>query len=178
MTDPAARTLLLGVARAAIDAAVRGSDAPVPADAPILRERRGVFVTVKHAGVLRGCIGRIDPDEPLSSLLPAMAALSATGDPRFSSVRPAELPGLYIEISLLTVPELLTAPSAIEVGRHGIIVSAPGRRGLLLPQVALEHGWTAHEFLSQTCMKASLSAGAWRQPGVRVHTFESEIIGE
>jgi uncharacterized protein len=176
--DPGARIVLMGVARSAIDAAVRGTDSPVFQDAPILHEQRGVFVTVKHTGHLRGCIGRIEPDEPLVTLLPAMAVLSATGDPRFPPVRPHELGGLRIEISLLTVPAPLTDPTTIQIGRHGVIVSARGRRALLLPQVAAEHGWTAPEFLAQVCMKASLAASAWRGRGVDLLTFETDIIEE
>jgi AmmeMemoRadiSam system protein A len=176
-TDAATRTLLIGIARGAIDAAVRGTAPPVAADAPILHEHRGVFVTLTHSGRLRGCIGRIEPDAPLSSLLPEVAVLSATGDPRFPLVSAAELPGLEIEISLLSRPVLITGPAQIVIGRHGLIITARGRRGLLLPQVASEYGWSAPEFLAQTCLKASLSADAWQQRGTRLQVFETEIIG-
>jgi len=177
-TDAASRSVLLGLARRAIDAAVRKAPAPAFDDAPILRECRGVFVTLKHAGRLRGCIGRIETDEPLSALLPVMAILSATKDPRFPALSPAELAGIHIEISLLTVPVLIGGPAEIVIGRHGLMVSARGRRGLLLPQVATEYEWSADEFLAQTCLKASLAPDAWRHAGARVHTFETEIIAE
>lgn len=176
-TDAANCSLLIAVARDAIDAAVRGAAAPAVSDAPILHERRGVFVTLKHGGRLRGCIGRIEPDEPLASMLPAIAVLAATGDPRFPAVSAAELAGLEIEISLLTMPVLVTGPAQIEIGRHGLIITAQGRRGLLLPQVAIEYGWSAPEFLAQTCLKASLPADAWQQHGARLQVFETEIIG-
>lgn len=175
-TDTTTRELLLGIALAAIEAAVRGTGTVPAGEAPILREPRGVFVTLRHAGRLRGCIGRVDPDEPLATLLPAMAVLSATGDPRFPAVSAGELPTLEIEISLLTSPVPITGPSQIEIGRHGLIVTAPGQRGLLLPQVATEYGWSAAEFLSQTCLKANLRADAWQRAGVQLHTFETEII--
>jgi AmmeMemoRadiSam system protein A len=177
-TDAVSRRTLLGIARAAIESAVRRAPAPAFTPAPILDEQRGVFVTLKHAGRLRGCIGRVDPDEPLSSLLPQMAVLSATADPRFPAVSPRELPGLHIEISLLSVPVPVPAPEGIEVGRHGLIVSSGGRRGVLLPQVAVEFGWSALEFLAQTCVKASLHPDAWRQSGTRVLAFETEIVAE
>ena len=177
-SDADTRDLLIEVARRAIDAAVRRAAAPAVSDAPILRERRGVFVTLKHSGRLRGCIGRIEPDAPLASLLPAVAVLSATSDPRFPVVSLDELTGLEIEISLLTTPLLITDVAEIEIGRHGVMVSARGRRGLLLPQVATEYGWTAPEFLSQTCVKASLRTDAWRESGARIHTFETETFGE
>jgi uncharacterized protein (TIGR00296 family) len=85
---------------------------------------------------------------------------------------------LHIEISLLTVPIVITGPAEIEIGRHGLMVAAEGRRGLLLPQVATEYGWTALEFLAQTCAKANLDADAWRACGALVYTFETEIFGD
>ena len=177
-TGAATRALLLAIARDAVGAAVRGTGRGTFADAPLFREERGVFVTLTQGGRLRGCIGRIDPDGPLSSLLPDVAVLSATADPRFPVVSPTELESLHIEISLLSVPVLVTGPAEIHIGRHGLMVSGRGRRGLLLPQVATEYGWTAEEFLSQTCLKAALPADAWTRDGVRIHTFETEIIGD
>lgn len=177
-TGAVERALLLGIARTAIAAAVGGGATTTPEDSPILREERGIFVTLRRAGRLRGCIGRVEPDAPLSELLPAIAVLSATDDPRFRAVARDELELLHIEISLLTVPLLVNDPAQIEIGRHGLMVTARGRRGLLLPQVATEYGWTASEFLSQTCVKAHLRADAWRESGARIHTFETEIFGE
>ena len=181
-TDAATRGVLLGIARSAIDAAVRGNLAPaVPAGTPasaILAEERGVFVTLTRAGRLRGCIGRVEPDLPLAELLPLMAVLSATRDPRFPPVAAGELVALRIEISLLSSPTPLSDPAAIEIGRHGLTVFARGRRGLLLPQVATEYGWGADEFLAQTCVKAALPPDAWKHDGAVVHTFETEIIAE
>jgi AmmeMemoRadiSam system protein A len=176
--DDTSRGLLLRIARGAIAAAVRNEDEPAFEDAPILHEHRGVFVTLTRAGHLRGCIGRTEADEPLSTLLPAMAVMSATGDPRFSPVSPADVPGLHIEISLLTPPVPVSGPGEIEIGRHGLIVTARGRRGLLLPSVATDYGWSAEEFFAQTCIKAGLPADAWREPGARVDAFETETIEE
>ncbi len=177
-TDATTRTLLLDIARAAIDAKVRGTPFTTPVGgASVLGEERGVFVTLMRNGRLRGCVGRIEPDGPLSSLLPEIAVLSATDDPRFPPVSTRELSGLEIELSLLTAPILITGPAQIVIGRHGLIVTARGRRGLLLPQVATEYGWTAPEFLAQTCLKAGLPAKAWQDAGVRLQTFETEIIG-
>ena len=175
-TDAATRRMLLAIARNAIAAAVGGTKAPNAPAAAILLEQRGVFVTLTRAGRLRGCIGRIQADIPLASLLPLMAAAAATEDPRFPAVTPGELDGLHIEISLLTPLTPLVDPTTIQIGRHGLMVSARGRRGVLLPQVATEYGWSAEEFLAQTCRKAMLPMDAWQHEGVQVHTFESEII--
>jgi len=180
--DVAARHALLFLARDAIESAVRGNDARTrPArrtESSLFRERRGAFVTLEIAGALRGCIGRIEPDAPLSEMLPAVAVLSATRDPRFPPVTAGELAALHIEISLLTPPTRIADPAAIRIGRHGLIVSARGHRGLLLPQVAVEYGWTVGEFLAQTCIKASLPRDAWREPDTELHVFETEIVAE
>ena len=178
-TDPATRKLLLAIARDAITAAVCGTAAPaIPDGIAILNEHRGVFVTLTHGNRLRGCIGRVEPGLPLAELLPLMAVASATQDPRFRPVSESELELLHIEISLLSVPVLLTDASAIEIGRHGLMVASNGRRGLLLPQVATEYGWSAEEFLAQTCHKAMLPTDAWKRDDATVHTFETEIIEE
>jgi AmmeMemoRadiSam system protein A len=177
-TDSATRSLLLAIARDAITAAVHGRPAAPFDDHPMLHEERGAFVTLTHLQRLRGCIGRVHPDGPLSTMLPEIAALAATADPRFARVSAHELDLLHIEISLLTVPSLLADIGAIAIGRHGLMVSAHGRRGLLLPQVATEYGWSAEEFLAQTCHKAMLPTDAWQRDGVTVHTFETEIIEE
>jgi hypothetical protein len=112
---------LLGIARSAIDAAVRGSVAPaLPVNTSataILAEVRGVFVTLTRSGRLRGCIGRVEPDLPLAALLPLMAVMSATRDPRFPAVAAEELDTLRIEISLLSTPTPLSNPAAIQIGR-------------------------------------------------------------
>jgi AmmeMemoRadiSam system protein A len=180
--DAATRGVLLAIARSAIDAAVRGGVAPaLPVNTSataILAEERGVFVTLTRSGRLRGCIGRVEPDIPLAALLPLMAVMSATRDPRFPAVATEELGTLCIEISLLSAPTPLSNPAAIEIGRHGLTVFARGRRGLLLPQVATEYGWGADEFLAQTCAKAALPPDAWKHDGAVVHTFETEIIAE
>jgi AmmeMemoRadiSam system protein A len=177
-TDAATRRMLLAIARHAIQAAVTGANAPALPDAAILSEQRGLFVTLMQGGRLRGCIGRIQGDTPLASLLPLMAVAAANEDPRFPPVSARELDSLHIEISLLTPLSLLVDPATVQVGRLGLMVSARGRRGVLLPQVATEYGWSAEEFLAQTCRKAMLPLDAWKHDGVQVHTFESEIIAE
>lgn len=177
-TDATTQSLLLSIARGSIVAAVRGTKTPEAPAAAILLERRGVFVTLTRGGRLRGCIGRIQPDVPLATLLPLMAVAAATEDPRFPPLSERELDGLHIEISLLTPPAPLVDPATVEIGRHGLMVYARGRRGVLLPQVATEQGWSVDEFLSQTCVKAALPREAWRNAGTEVHTFESEIIAE
>lgn len=172
---------LLGLARRAVETYLTtgrrlrpGRDFP-----PLAPEPRGAFVSLHtRAGDLRGCIGTILPVGPLDATVAAMAVAAATEDPRFAAVRVQELSGLVFEISALTVPEPVADLTAIEVGRHGLIVTRGGRKGLLLPQVAPEWGWGREEFLDHTCLKAGLPADAWRQPGTVVEWFEAEVWSE
>jgi len=169
---------LLTLARSAVETAVGGTAEPGVVEDPVLFERRGAFVTLRKRTRLRGCIGRVEPDAPLGAMLPDVARLAALHDPRFPPVVAAELSEIRIEISLLSVPAPVTAPSEIAVGRDGLIVAASGRRGLLLPQVAVEYEWTVEQFLEETCRKAGLSPEAWREERVRVLSFQAEVFAE
>jgi AmmeMemoRadiSam system protein A len=104
------------------------------------------------------------------------ARAAALDDPRFDPVTPAELSSLHIEISILS-PLVDIAPQQVEVGRHGLLVSRGGRRGLLLPQVAEEWNWNREQFLQETCLKAGLPADAW-QHGARIQAFTAQILRE
>ena len=88
-----------------------------------------------------------------------MARAAALEDPRFDAVRVDELDKLQIEISVLS-PMFAIAPDDVVVGRHGLMVSYEGRRGILLPQVAPEWGWDRETFLAQTCRKAGSADGS------------------
>jgi uncharacterized protein (TIGR00296 family) len=87
-----------------------------------------------------------------------------------------ELPSLTIEISVLSLMQPI-APEDIEIGRHGLLITYGSRRGLLLPQVPVEHGWDATTFLEQTCHKAGLPDDAW-QHGATIDAFTAEIFSE
>ena len=106
------------------------------------------------------------------------AADAASRDPRFNPVVPDELPDLGVEVSVLGPLESIDpqAPGAVVVGRHGLVVEQGRRRGLLLPQVATEWGWTADQFLRQTCVKAGLAPDAW-QRGAQVWRFSADVFG-
>lgn len=170
------RKTLLALARQALDAAVRRATPPAVAGPAVFDERAGAFVTLKSAGALRGCIGQIEPNR-LADLVVHCAGAAALEDPRFPPVTDVELPLIHIELSVLGPLTLLADPAGLEPGRHGLVVSSQDRRGLLLPQVATEWGWTPEEFLQQTCLKAGLPADAWRR-GAQLFTFEAEIFGE
>ena len=147
-------------------------------DSPILDEKRGGFVTLKKNGRLRGCIGYIEAVKPLLETVNEMAYSAAFNDYRFEPVSREEVEDLAIEISVLSPVRVTEDPSEIVVGKHGIIISAVGKRGLLLPQVAVEYGWDRDTFLDQTCVKAGLPKGAWRKSMTTIEIFSAEIFSE
>ena len=152
--------------------------APGPADtSPIYAEPRGAFVTLTKNGSLRGCIGYIEAVMPLAQAVRQCAVYAATEDPRFPRVAAREVKDLKIEISVLTPARRIDDPKLVEVGKHGLIMSRDGRRGLLLPQVASEYHWGREEFLSQTCLKAGLPADAWKK-GATIEVFEAIVFRE
>ena len=134
-------------------------------------------MTLHKRGELRGCIGHIEPTEPLGRVVPRCAVAACSSDSRFPPVAAGELDVIDIEISLLGPLEAIAGPQEISVGRHGLVVERGWRRGLLLPQVAAEWGWDAETFLSHTCLKAGLAHDAWRK-GAQVWRFEAEVFSE
>ena len=142
------RHLLLGIARAAIASGLAGEPLPdspptsssssPSSDWPGLTEPRGVFTTLYLAGELRGCVGYAFPIRPLFRAVAETARAAAFEDSRFWPVTPEEARELQISLSVLS-PLFPIAASEVEVGRHGLLISDGKRRGLLLPQVPVEH---------------------------------------
>ena len=169
---------LLALARLALEARVRRNREPIPdLAAGVLAVQCGAFVTIHHGEVLRGCLGRVSCDMPLADVVVHLGGAVADSDPRFRPVDVFELDELRIEISVLTPERGIASLEEIEVGRHGLIVERGSRRGLLLPQVATEHGWDAETFVHHTCVKAGLARDAWRH-GARLAVFEAQVFGE
>lgn len=175
---PDDRKYLLRLARETISRYLTIKMVPLPRlSSPILREPRGVFVTLKKRGDLRGCIGRMVPDRPLAELVGAMALQSAFEDPRFSPVTARELPDLEVEISVLTPMKPVSGPNDIVVGRDGVLLQKGGKSAVFLPQVAPEQGWGRDEMLNHLSQKAGLPSGAWRD-GASFLTFQAIVFGE
>ncbi|WP_343241625.1 TIGR00296 family protein [Methanoculleus sp. UBA312] len=183
MLTPEEGRTAVRLARSAVEKAVNGERTTLPALPPVFGEKRGVFVTIKREGSLRGCIGLPYPIRPLGDAIVEAAVSAALEDPRFLPVSRSELADLDLEVTVLTVPRPLECPpeerpGCVEVGKHGLIVSGLGTGGLLLPQVATEYGWDSREFLDQTCIKAGLRPGCWKRDDVAVQTFEGQIFEE
>lgn len=173
---PSAREALRAIARAALEAAVRGESWTRPERLPAEIERGGgVFVTLKKRGRLRGCIGRVISTEPLWRVVAEMAHASALEDPRFDSMREDELPEVDVEISVLGPMRAVSDPHQVRVGEDGLWIRKQGLSGLLLPQVAEEAGWNAERFVGETCMKAGLPRDAWREDA-EIYAFTAEVF--
>lgn len=180
---------LVGLARSTIEATLGLAErAPSKNVTENLRVPCGVFVTLnkvegsRHS--LRGCIGLPYPVKPLVEAVEEAAASAAFRDPRFSPVSEGELGSIVVEVSVLTPPEVLSVddprryPSLIEIGKDGLIVARGQNRGLLLPQVPVEWGWDAEEFLTQCCLKAWLQPDAWLLLGTEISKFQAIIFAE
>lgn len=168
---------LLAVAREAIRAALEGRRSTVSCSPAASGVAVGAFVTLRHGGELRGCIGRIETRDALTGVVAECAVSAATRDPRFPPLTLPELPSIHVEISILTPLERVESVEAIEVGRDGLYIVQGSSSGLLLPQVATEWGWDRETFLSQTCRKAGLPRDAWKE-AAEIYRFSAEIFSE
>jgi AmmeMemoRadiSam system protein A len=173
---PEEQRAMLSLARSAIVGVFTGSPIKIPQpELPCFSLRRGVFVTVHVEGKLRGCIGVIEGREALERSIVHCAESAACRDPRFPPLRPEEIAGLEIEISVLSELFPISLEN-IEVGRHGLLVVSREKRGLLLPQVAVEHHLSSEQFVEETCRKAGLPRDAWRDPKSRLLGFTCEVF--
>jgi uncharacterized protein len=177
LSEADGRALLQLARQVVVDAVLLGNlPDKIPNDG-VFAERRGVFVTLRVGRRLRGCIGVIEGDDALGESIVRCAASAALHDPRFPALRAQELPDLQIEISLLS-PPVAIAPGQIEIGKHGLLISRDKHRGLLLPQVAVEHRLSREQFLDETCRKAQLAREAWREPETQVLGFTCEVFSD
>lgn len=128
------------LARRAVESALAGgkSASPEPGG-DFLRQRAGVFVTIKTSGgKLRGCIGTLEnPQAPnIAEETWRNAHSAAFGDRRFPQVTAVELHNLRFEVSVLHSFEPIDSPAALDPSRFGVIVkTADGRGATLLPAI-------------------------------------------
>ena len=177
--SPEAGQALVAAARASLERSLASAPAapPLLERDPELSQAKGLFVTLRKQGRLRGCIGRIQTDEPLASTVPLVALDAALRDGRFAPVSAEELPELHVEVSVLTSPVKLRDLSELVPGRDGVILEHQGHSGVFLPQVWAETGWTRLEFLRELAsQKAGLAPDAWQQ--AVLYTFQDQIFEE
>jgi AmmeMemoRadiSam system protein A/AmmeMemoRadiSam system protein B len=159
------------LARATIEAYVStGKKISIPVTVPkeMVSKRAGTFVSLKEHGQLRGCIGTIGPvRENIAAEIIGNAISASTQDPRFSAVRPEELPDLVYSVDVLGPIEDIDSPEQLDVKRYGVIVTKGGRRGLLLPN--LEGVDTIPQQISIACEKAGLAPN---ETDIKLQRFE------
>ena len=150
---------------------------------PILQVPRGVFVTLKKNGRLRGCIGSLLPGDSLITEVQDCAIKAATLDRRFTPVTREELDELTLSISVLSYPRQVKVagpkeyPQVIRPGRDGIILLHQGRSSTYLPQV-----WNdlpePVAFLSRLCEKQGATADCWQDAETKIYRYEAFEFGE
>jgi uncharacterized protein len=170
------RNLLLRLAHEAIAAALDQREISLAPPSAHLAEPRGAFTTLYYRGGLRGCVGYVLPVTPLYRTIAESARGAAFDDSRFTPVTRDESRELQVSLSILSPPQPIPADQ-VEIGRHGLLISLGPYRGLLLPQVPVEHGWGRITFLEQTCRKAGLPVDAW-QTGAKLEAFTAEVFAD
>jgi AmmeMemoRadiSam system protein A len=177
LVDREQQTLLEFARRALIAAVEHREFQEIPPPDESLQHPAGAFVTLRRHGRLRGCIGQLATADPLIQVIAHCARAAALDDPRFEPVRPHELSELDIELSVLS-PLFAITSDQIVIGKHGLLIGREWQRGVLLPQVAAEFGWSAERFLEETCTKAGLERNAWKRPDTQLEGFTAEIFSE
>ncbi|MAG07912.1 AMMECR1 domain-containing protein [Candidatus Woesearchaeota archaeon] len=147
-------------------------------------EKQGVFVTLYIEDELRGCIGFPEPVLPLFQAVVDAAKSAAFSDPRFSPLTKEEFDNTKVELSILTLPELIEVKEpeeylkSIKIGEDGLIIRGNFNSGLLLPVVAVEYKWDAETFLENLCLKAGLPLDAWKDLSNKIYKFQSQVFSE
>jgi AmmeMemoRadiSam system protein A len=173
---PEERTILLKLAHQSILSALEHREISLDPPSPHFSEPRGAFTTIYSQGKLRGCVGYVLPTLPLYRTVAETARAAAFEDTRFSPVTLAEAPALQVSLSILS-PLQAIKPEEVEIGIHGLVVTQGERRGLLLPQVPVEHHWDRITFIEQTCIKAGLPRDACKT-GATLEAFTAEVFGD
>ena len=186
--DASERKTLLELARRTLTTVAANPASPGPeldlaTVSPKLAEKRACFVTLTKNGVLRGCIGHILPKEALCQAVIDNARSAALMDPRFNPVRPDEVAGIKIEISVLSEPQPLafSSPedllSKLKPHQDGVVLRIGGRAATFLPQV-WEQIADKVQFLDHLAEKAGCPPGAWRGPDTSVSIYHVECFQE
>lgn len=180
------RTILLGLARRSICLAVEKKPFPdlIMGDySPALQMDGASFVTLTEAGELRGCIGTLEPYQPLVQDVCEHAVAAAIHDFRFPALQAYEIPLIRIEISRLTIPQPITYSSPVELPRlirpgiDGVTLNDGIRRATFLPQV-WEKIPDPYDFLKHLCHKMGASPDLWQKKVLNVSVYQVEEFHE
>ena len=184
MLDERQQQTLLELAEKAIRHALEyGRALPVnPAEYEEVLQRPGAsFVTLKTRGELRGCIGSLEAHRSMVEDVAHNADAAAFSDPRFPPLREDELPGLELDISLLTPAVEMEFSSEADLidqlqpGIDGLILEEGYRRGTFLPSV-WEQLPLPEQFLQHLKLKAGLPPDHW-SGNIRISRYTTQIFG-
>ena len=175
---------LLSIARQTLENHFKGNykvlkelETSFPITTP-LKEKSGVFVTLRKQGDLRGCIGTIIGEEPLWEAVRNNVLKSAFQDPRFPPLDESELGKVDIEISVMTPLQKIDDYKKIRLGTDGVIIRKDYYQAVFLPQVATETGWNLDQFLGHLCQKAGLPTNAYKSAGMEFLIFQALVFEE
>ncbi len=175
--------VLLALARAALRQRLMGGELPPKPEAPAFLREAAVFVTLKIAGNLRGCIGNLEPVGPLWEAVRNNTINAAFHDQRFPPLSEAELERVHLDISVLSFPQALEyekpadLPTHLRPGIDGVILGDGRRSATFLPQVWQQLP-TPEQFLNQLCLKAGLPQRAWQEKLLEVQIYQVQCLSE
>jgi AmmeMemoRadiSam system protein B/AmmeMemoRadiSam system protein A len=171
---------LLTLARKSVEYAVREKKPyePAASASEVLNQERGAFVTLRKSGELRGCIGYTSAAKPLYMTVRDTATFAALRDTRFQPVAASELPQIDYEVSVLSPLRRVLDIRQIKVGQHGLLMKNGAYEGLLLPQVPVDERWDRQRFLEETCVKAGMHSGCWKDENTDIFMFTAVVFGE
>ena len=175
------KKLLIAIARYSIEKRLGLESTPPEYEIeshPVLNSKCGVFVTLTISNQLRGCIGQISSTSPIYKTVEYTAGESAFSDPRFYPLTKTEYEQVQIEISILSEPFPMQSYDDIELGRHGLILQEGKKRGLLLPQVPIEHDMDKDEFLTAICRKTGVRPDLWKDRTLDIMLFTASVFCE
>jgi AmmeMemoRadiSam system protein B/AmmeMemoRadiSam system protein A len=171
---------LLALARKSVEYAVRENKPyePTASASEVLNQERGAFVTLRKSGELRGCIGYTSAAKPLYMTVRDTATFAALRDTRFQPVSASELSQIDYEVSVLSPLRRVLDVRQIKVGQHGLLMKNGAYEGLLLPQVPVDEKWDRPRFLEETCVKAGMHPGCWKDENTDIFMFTAVVFGE
>jgi AmmeMemoRadiSam system protein B/AmmeMemoRadiSam system protein A len=178
LLDEADQAALMESARLTLDRYRRtGEREPVltQRSSPALARPCAAFVSLHKKGELRGCVGMSEPVEALSRAVPEMALAAALDDSRFPPLGRDET-DIDMEVSVLSPLKPIASRADFRVNEHGALLEAGFQRGLLLPQVATEFGWTTEDFFKGLARKSGARMSVYDDPSTRIYTFRAQVI--
>lgn len=146
-----------------------------------LKEKSGLYVTLRSGNEVRGNSGFIYPTYELWNATRMSAVNAAFMDPRFKPVEKREIEYLDIEISIIGQVEKIRTNSikdlsAVGIGTDGIMVVGTNASSVMLPQVAVEMKLEPLQFIEAACESAGLPENAWSERNVAVYRFPTKIF--